>query len=1609
MQSTRQVVQYRSQLWLALRSRGFGQTGTNFADIIDFVPLQVPEFAVHQGGAERAWTEVFELTDACTSRLLNQSMLDGSSTADRIAEIVRRFVQDGVSVAGLDLGQASALRPTSALQLTPGLCFLVWQKIWRTIALVPGSRWDAGCDIGQLLLDVRSQARGCEKQGQSLTTFLPPTELQPAHQFFNLLADDLCEWGRAIISSSTDPDTTASELEQYVIWLNSMREATSTKRVLEHIWEPIFSADGKRLQAGRFSKVFGVEGKLLLHCAGIFFHLAGWSKEIEQSDAQDAGVSVDDLRTILEATDEIRRATFRHTFPPTALGVRQSTLTHKIHAFLHSLRLEHSTWTQLQSFLKSTSAFTSDMGTEMKFNLASVDIADFFPRWGDGSSNSHLSLDFGDDAGSRGADAGMDYGGGIGEVFEQPAEQVSNLDLTGPLYIPGMFHVIDNATKDVLRKSEIWESSVRSMLESVLLFFNAFHRRKWFVAKCCVGVFQSWSRWFEGASPKLEGGRAWGVVSSGVTWVLERRHILQRSWDSERLLAGGADAESDAGGQETTKLVTRVDEAIGSPMFWAFLELCGTITSMLDEITRWTQGCACHGRALRSHLEPLLRGQGPLSCPMRGRRAPEIAEGALGRLIDDLFRYNDSQLALMQAANLPDEDRTRLLLDWSAMKVHMRMQFSLKLSPWNHLPLSSLGLGHWDQSVAQRMLWDSLVEWENLSEEQRETSHPHSRRLFRDLRTEVLAFIRSEPSDRWPSLELLRARAAFTPVLEQSIERRHAILHQHLKCAPHHSAPFVSLCERKDEVIEVVSNGEAEKLAQYCEKTRSPSLVATALGLTLHEEFAPHLDAVTGTLSVSIPHTLVASVVYRCDLRTQYKVLPAVHKRPQAPGVPPQDALLDGQVAEPPEEVVAPSSGFLRSVLQYHAWEHLGSSAVGAGDFYSIPVEQALPVDSAALMLPLSDAVSGAKKHAKIPLSLCGGPQDAFVEMNFDDDDGAPTADPPAHAISDAMLVHTASQSMPSRPSESSSSSVPAETQQRYVFFRVIAGKPASKKLARTDAVLQLRTDHIAVERCAIHQIDVEQKQVSVSLNASASEPQLFQRPASLGSCLQWTAMRTKPCFRGFTISQESEAAVEAMLQAAADLVVGGQENDALQGSLELRVHAARYDLYHKGLMELQALGFVQSRMTSPEVTTWTFTDLGRDSFRQAAVLHNPVNLLWVPAARSQVRNLNDLSVLQLIARLQDAGFEFEARTAECKAEPPAFNTSTGRPKKWYMRDKSVHVCRYYLLALLSSADLREKGHQQVRHLQSAKYYKELCEVKSSGRRTDKALKGHGILMLPDHGSEACLASTDPSRRQSSKRKKQSSGVPAIADRDSAGEIPVPEEGDGDTPAPVRRRAVHAKSFRWGAAAFTFKPPHAYQVTCPRICTHRHTGGHNTLCKKTKSFARPEDEDLVIRQLKFWVCQAPDFASRRDHIGRCEFLDPPADEDLESRKLPSDYETEDEELRPVLKRRRGPPRIGGETNAPAAKAKGKAKGKASSKGKAKAKATSKSRHSAEGVHAAASEVARVSSAEGAADAESAESSSRSSSGSSSDSSNSGSGTSHSSSSSSRSSSSDSGS
>ena len=160
--------------------------------------------------------------------------------------------------------------------------------------------------------------------------------------------------------------------------------------------------------------------------------------------------------------------------------------------------------------------------------------------------------------------------------------------------------------------------------------------------------------------------------------------------------------------------------------------------------------------------------------------------------------------------------------------------------------------------------------------------------------------------------------------------------------------------------------------------------------------------------------------------------------------------------------------------------------------------------------------------------------------------------------------------------------------------------------------------------------------------------------------------------------------------------------------------------------------------------------------------------------------------------------------------------------------------------------------------------------------------------------------------------------------------------------ATVTTRSVHPKSFNWGAAMFTFKAPRSYQVRCPRICTHRHASGKITACTKTRSFSSPADEALVIRQLKFWVSQARDYSSRKDHMEKCPFLKPPSHEELESSKLPSDYETEDEDLRPVAKKRRVRRNPDAEAEAPDPKAGQTAKARAKAKMTSRAKAKSRS-------------------------------------------------------------------
>ena len=57
----------------------------------------------------------------------------------------------------------------------------------------------------------------------------------------------------------------------------------------------------------------------------------------------------------------------------------------------------------------------------------------------------------------------------------------------------------------------------------------------------------------------------------------------------------------------------------------------------------------------------------------------------------------------------------------------------------------------------------------------------------------------------------------------------------------------------------------------------------SVLGLQAHEEVEAYVDR-AGVLQTVVPHSVVAALVYRCDIRTQFKQLPHIDMSGPGPG-----------------------------------------------------------------------------------------------------------------------------------------------------------------------------------------------------------------------------------------------------------------------------------------------------------------------------------------------------------------------------------------------------------------------------------------------------------------------------------------------------------------------------------------------------------------------------------------------------------------------------------------------------------------------------------------------------------------------------------------------------
>ena len=223
-------------------------------------------------------------------------------------------------------------------------------------------------------------------------------------------------------------------------------------------------------------EVFGVRAGMLSEAAKLFEDL--YALQLKDS------ISSEELEKSRSWVEELRACKFHHVLPPSALGPRHATLSHKTHALLHAMRLEADGWGQVQRILSSVASITSDQGVEMGLNLVRARLDSLFPYWMQGCADLQV-------------DSGVGHGCTQDEVGAQqlllrqqnrdaepePDPDPDFISLRKSLFVPGMFHITDGITKDMLKECKLWPD-MKVHFEHILSFFHMYQRRSMFLQAC---------------------------------------------------------------------------------------------------------------------------------------------------------------------------------------------------------------------------------------------------------------------------------------------------------------------------------------------------------------------------------------------------------------------------------------------------------------------------------------------------------------------------------------------------------------------------------------------------------------------------------------------------------------------------------------------------------------------------------------------------------------------------------------------------------------------------------------------------------------------------------------------------------------------------------------------------------------------------------------------------------------------------------------------------------------------------------------------------------------------------------------------------------------------
>lgn len=274
------------------------------------------------------------------------------------------------------------------------------------------------------------------------------------------------------------------------------------------------------------------------------------------------------------------------------------------------------------------------------------------------------------------------------------------------LHIPGLQHILSNATDAMGASMLSWQAWLPK-LKAVCDLLRRRYSRDRLKNTCFVNEPAS-LQWplFEGFSAHVVQGR-WGSIAEAVTMLLPLETALRYAWDIERFNYGRSTNDlPQPPAEESCRMdLGLLNDAITGEFFWAYTFMVYSLVDTVSHSTHWVMGCPCHSsRAAVGNATARAALPQGRSCPMAGRRAPEVASGELLSILRETWRVRASALRMeSRLVLLPEASLAKLVTDFGLGRQAFMFYVEVKLVAFQQLPLLLIGLGCVDPRTARRV------------------------------------------------------------------------------------------------------------------------------------------------------------------------------------------------------------------------------------------------------------------------------------------------------------------------------------------------------------------------------------------------------------------------------------------------------------------------------------------------------------------------------------------------------------------------------------------------------------------------------------------------------------------------------------------------------------------------------------------------------------------------------------------------------------------------------------------------------------------------------------------------------------------------------------------